>query len=251
MPQNYDKNAYWEMVSRQMGVLSKSQQLKLKNANITVIGCGGIGGAALEMLARMGVGYLKIVDKDSFDLSNLNRQIMSSFNTIGKSKTQVTKDIIQSINPFIKIKAIEEELDFYNVEKIIKNSDLVIDALDNLISRVIVSRCGLKLDIPFIHGAIHGTMGQVSIFTRKTPSYEDLFGLPSYDQSLSKEVVNELLKLSKNIPPVIAPTANIVGCLQASEALKMITNTGKPILSPKVLIFDLLKETPFSVADYK
>ena len=249
MPKRYEGMAYWEMVSRQMSIVSKSQQEKLKNSKITVIGCGGIGGAAIEMLARMGVGNLQIVDKDSFDVSNINRQLMSSFYSVGKSKTQVTEDTIQSINPFIKVESFEGELNESNVEKIVAGSDLVIDALDNLVSRIILSRCARELEIPFIHGAIHGTMGQVTVFNNETPSYEELFKLPSKNNELSTEVIDEVLKLSQDIPPVLGPVPNIVGCLQASEAFKVITGKGKVILAPKVLNFDLMRGEPFSVIE--
>ncbi|HSO25447.1 MAG TPA: HesA/MoeB/ThiF family protein [Methanobacteriaceae archaeon] len=249
MPKRYEGMAYWEMVSRQMSIVSKSQQEKLKNSKITVIGCGGIGGAAIEMLARMGVGNLQIVDKDSFDVSNINRQLMSSFYSVGKSKTQVTEDTIQSINPFIKVESFEGELNESNVEKIVAGSDLVIDALDNLVSRIILSRCARELEIPFIHGAIHGTMGQVTVFNNETPSYEELFKLPSKNNELSTEVIDEVLKLSQDIPPVLGPVPNIVGCLQASEAFKVITGKGRVILAPKVLNFDLMRGEPFSVLE--
>ena len=247
MPKRYEGMAYWEMVSRQMSIVSKSQQEKLKNSKITVIGCGGIGGAAIEMLARMGVGNLQIVDKDSFDVSNINRQLMSSFYSVGKSKTQVTEDTIQSINPFIKVESFEGELNESNVEKIVAGSDLVIDALDNLVSRIILSRCARELEIPFIHGAIHGTMGQVTVFNNETPSYEELFKLPSKNNELSTKVIDEVLKLSQDIPPVLGPVPNIVGCLQASEAFKVIVGKGRVILAPKVLNFDLMRGEPFSV----
>ncbi len=249
MPKRYEGMAYWEMVSRQMSIVSKSQQEKLKNSKITVIGCGGIGGAAIEMLARMGVGNLQIVDKDSFDVSNINRQLMSSFYSVGKSKTQVTEDTIQSINPFIKVESFEGELNESNVEKIVAGSDLVIDALDNLVSRIILSRCARELEIPFIHGAIHSTMDQVTVFNNETPSYEELFKLPSKNNELSTEVIDEVLKLSQDIPPVLGPVPNIVGCLQASEAFKVITGKGKVILAPKVLNFDLMRGEPFSVIE--
>ncbi len=249
MPKRYEGMAYWEMVSRQMSIVSKSQQEKLKNSKITVIGCGGIGGAAIEMLARMGVGNLQIVDKDSFDVSNINRQLMSSFYSVGKSKTQVTEDTIQSINPFIKVESFEGELNESNVEKIVAGSDLVIDALDNLVSRIILSRCARELEIPFIHGAIHGTMGQVTVFNNETPSYEELFKLPSKNNELSTKVIDEVLKLSQDIPPVLGPVPNIVGCLQASEAFKVIVGKGRVILAPKVLNFDLMRGEPFSVIE--
>jgi molybdopterin/thiamine biosynthesis adenylyltransferase len=249
MPKRYEGMAYWEMVSRQMSIVSKSQQEKLKNSKITVIGCGGIGGAAIEMLARMGVGNLQIVDKDSFDVSNINRQLMSSFYSVGKSKTEVTQDTIQSINPFINVESFEGELNESNVKKIVAGSDLVIDALDNLVSRIILSRCTRELEIPFLHGAIHGTMGQITVFNNETPSYEELFKLPSMDQELRPDVIEKVLKLSQDIPPVLGPVPNIVGCLQASEAFKIITGKGKSILAPKVLNFDLMRGEPFSVIE--
>ncbi|GAB6055669.1 HesA/MoeB/ThiF family protein [Methanobacterium alkalithermotolerans] len=250
MPKRYEGMTYWEIVSRQMGILTKSQQLRLKDSEITVIGCGGIGGAVLEMLVRMGVGSLRIIDKDDFDVSNINRQLMSSFYTVGQSKARVTQDIIRSINPFVKVMSFEEELDSRNVEKIVKGSTLVIDALDNLVSRVIVSRCALKFDIPFIHGAIHGTMGQVSVFNQDTPSYEELFQLPSIGSKLNEEVIEKLKEMGSEVPPVIGPVPNIVGCLQAFEAVKLITMEGEPIMAPDVLMFDLLGKDPFSIVKF-
>ena len=91
MSENYDERIYWEMIDRQKEILNKKEQLKLKNSTITVIGCGGIGGAAIEMLARMGVSNIKIVDKDKFDVSNINRQLMSSMDSVGREKTDSYK----------------------------------------------------------------------------------------------------------------------------------------------------------------
>ncbi|MDP1551467.1 MAG: HesA/MoeB/ThiF family protein [Methanobacteriaceae archaeon] len=249
MPKRYEGMAYWEIVSRQMGILSKSEQERLKDSKIAVIGCGGIGGAAIEMLARMGIGNLQIVDKDTFSVSNINRQLMSSFKNVGKPKTDITKKAIQSINPFVNVKTFEGELNNSNVENIIKESHLVVDALDNLVSRIILSRSALKLKIPFIHGAIHGTMGQVTVFNTETPNYEELFKLPSQNKELTPKVIEEVLKLSQDVPPVLGPVPNIVGCLQASESLKIITKKGKSILAPKILNFDLMRNEPFSIIE--
>ena len=246
----YDDNTYWEIVSRQKGILNKEEQLMLRNSQITIIGCGGIGGAAIEILARMGIGSVRIVDKDVFDLSNINRQLMSNINNIGRSKTEVTKYKIRSINPLLEVKAFDEELDNENVSKIINGSDVVVDALDNLLSRVIVSRCARKLDIPFIHGAIHGTMGQISVFTSKTPTYEEIFKLPSSGNKLTNRIIDKVNKLDQEIPPVISPVPNIIGCLQASEVLKVITGKGRSILAPRVLIYDLIREEPFSMVRF-
>ena len=137
-----DESQYWDMITRQKDLINRKEQLKIKNSKITVIGCGGIGGAAIEMLARIGAENLLIVDKDSFDVSNLNRQLMSSINSIGKSKVQATMERLLLINPQLKIEAVETELDQDNAEEILKDSTLVIDALDNLISRIIICLFG-------------------------------------------------------------------------------------------------------------
>ncbi|MDI6724846.1 MAG: HesA/MoeB/ThiF family protein [Methanobacterium sp.] len=250
MPKRYEGMAYWEIVSRQMGVVTKSKQERIKDAKITVIGCGGIGGATTEMLIRMGIGNLKIIDKDTFNVSNINRQLMSSFYSVGKSKVNTTYEILKSINPFTNIEAIEEEVNESNVERIIEGSDIVIDALDNLLTRIIVSRSARDSGIPFIHGAIHGTKGQMSVFTEDTPTYEELFKLPSLGKDLTEDVISEVNAMGAEVPPVIAPIPNIVGCLQAFEAFKLITLQGEPVMAPDVLIFDLLGKEPFSTVRF-
>ena len=250
MPKRYEGMAYWEIVSRQMGVVTRSEQERFRDAKITVIGCGGIGGATTEMLVRMGIGNLRIIDKDAFDVSNINRQLMSSFYSVGKSKVETTYETLKSINPFTNIEAIEEEVNEDNVERIVKDSDIVIDALDNLITRITVSRHARDLDIPFIHGAIHGTMGQVTVFTKDTPTYEEMFKLPSCGKELADEVVKKIKDIGAEVPPVIGPVPNIVGCLQAFEAFKLITLEGEPIIAPDVLMFDLFNKEPFSVIKF-
>jgi molybdopterin-synthase adenylyltransferase len=250
MSLNYDETTYWKIIDRQREILNKKEQLKLKNSKITVIGCGGIGGAVIEMLARMGVSHLKIIDKDNFDVSNINRQLMSSMDSVGRSKTAVTKEIIASINPLVKVETFQTELNQENVADILKGSNVVVDALDNLKARIITSRCAFKLKIPFVHGAIHGTMGQISTFTPETPSYEETFKLSSYQKELNSQVLNELKKLTRAIPPVIGPIPNIVGCIQSFEVIKILTNRGNVITAPDVLIFDLMKKNPFSVVKF-
>jgi molybdopterin/thiamine biosynthesis adenylyltransferase len=250
MPKNESKFDYWQMISRQHGIINEEEQLKLKNSLITVVGCGGIGGAAAEMLVRMGVTKIKVVDHDRFETSNLNRQIMSNNSKIGLLKSKVTGNALIEINPLLEIEVITEKLTQHNVHQILKKSDLVIDALDNLITRIIMSRKTIEMNIPFIHGAIHGTKGQITTFTNKTPTYEELFKLPSFRKELDSEILGKIQKLNQDIPPSISAVPNIVGCLQAFEALKLITFRGAPILAPEMLIFDLFKKSPFSLFEY-
>lgn len=237
---------YWKIATRQLPLVTKKEQEKFKDAVITVIGCGGIGGQTIEMLARMGVGELRLVDEDAFDLTNINRQTLSTMDDIGEDKSKVAAKKVKQINPFVKVTPFCEHVDETNITEIIGESNLVIDALDNVLTRVIVSRIANLKKIPFIHGAIHGTLGQITVFLPNTKSYEEMFGLPSYGKELTEEVIDELKNVTSGTPPVIGPTPNLIGCLQAMEAYKIITGIGKVTVAPKLLTFDLLDFTSFS-----
>ena len=244
-----DDSRYWQIMTRQMPIVDKKDQEKFKNARIAVIGCGGIGGQTIEMLARMGVGELVLVDEDSFDWTNLNRQSLSETGNIGLSKSEVAKEKVEKINPYVKVKSFKTRLDMSNVDKIIQDTDIVIDALDNVLTRVIVSRKASQYRIPFIHGAIHGTLGQITVFLSNTKSYEEMFNLPSLGKELDEEVIEDLKNVTSGTPPAIGPTPNLIGCIEAMEAYKIITGIGKVIVAPKILTFDLLDLSSFSLEE--
>ena len=244
------EDKYWEIAARQLPLAGKEEQKKFKDAVICVIGCGGIGGETIEMLARMGVGELRLVDEDAFDLTNLNRQTLSTTDDIGKNKSEVAAEKVRRINPYVKVTRFSEHADENNIEKIIGNSNMVVDALDNVLTRVIVSRTANAKKIPFIHGAIHGTLGQITVFLPNTESYEEMFSLPSWGKELTPEVIEELKNVTSGTPPVIGPTPNLIGCLQAMEAYKIITGIGKVTVAPKLLTFDLLDFTSFSTEEF-
>ena len=232
-----------------MPLVSEEEQEKFKSAKITVIGCGGIGGLTIEMLARMGVGELVMVDEDVFDLSNLNRQTLSSYNNLNQSKSEAAAKRVREINPYVNVTSYTEHVDETNVDELIKDSRVVIDALDNVLTRVIVSRKAREYRIPFIHGAVHGTLGQVTTFLANTVSYEEMFNLPSLDKDLTGEVIESLKNVTAGTPPVIGPTPNLVSCLEAMEAYKIITGIGKVTVSPKLLTFDLLDLNSFNLSE--
>ena len=240
---------YWEMLTRQMPLVTKEEQEKFKNAKITVIGCGGIGGATIEMLARLGVGELVLVDEDSFDTTNLNRQTLATTDDIGRAKSETARMKVKKINPCVNVTSYNEHVSDENIDKIIDDSNLVIDALDNVLTRVIVSRKARELKIPFVHGAIHGSLGQVTVFLANTPSYEEMFGLPSLNKDLSEETIDDLKNIAKGAPPVFGPTPNLVGCLQAMEAYKIVTGIGKVTVAPRILTFDLLDFSSFTIEE--
>ena len=248
MPTRYIGDGYWEIASRQMSIVTRSEQERFKDAKITVIGCGGIGGETIEMLARMGIGELVLVDEDAFDLSNLNRQTLASLKDLGLSKSAVAADKVRLINPYVKVTAFHEHVDGDNIDIIIGDSDIVIDAVDNVLTRVIVSRKALEKGIPYIHGAIHGTLGQITVFLPNSDkTYEEMFNLPSQGKELDGETIEALKNVTSGVPPVIGPTPNLIGCLEAMEAYKILTGVGKVTVAPKILTFDLLDLGSFSL----
>ena len=249
MPTRYIGDGYWEIASRQMSIVTRSQQERFKDAKITVIGCGGIGGQTIEMLARMGVGELILVDEDAFDLSNLNRQTLATLEEVGLDKSAVAREKVRLINPYVKVTNFNEHVDESNIDKIIGDSDIVIDALDNVLTRVIVSRKANEKCIAYVHGAIHGTLGQITVFLPNTKSYEEMFNLPSLGKELTEDVIEDLKNVTSGVPPVIGPTPNLIGCLEAFEAYKIITGIGKVTVAPKILTFDLLDLGSFSIEE--
>ena len=250
MPTRYIGDGYWEIASRQMSIVTRSEQQRFRNAKITVIGCGGIGGETIEMLARMGIGELVLVDKDAFDLSNLNRQTLASIADLGLEKSSVAAEKVRLINPYVKTTIFNEHIDQTNIDKVIGDSDIVIDALDNVLTRVIVSRKAKEKGIPYIHGAIHGTMGQITVFLPNSEkTYEEMFNLPSIGKDLTEETIKDLKNVTSGVPPVIGPTPNLIGCLEAFEAYKIITGIGKVTVAPKILTFDLLNLESFGMEE--
>ena len=248
MPTRYIGDGYWEIASRQMSIVTRSEQERFKDAKITVIGCGGIGGETIEMLARMGIGELVLVDEDAFDISNLNRQTLATLSEVGIAKSAVAADKVRLINPYVKVTKFNEHVDQTNIDKIIGDSNIVIDALDNVLTRVIVSRKAKEKGIPYIHGAIHGTMGQITVFLPNSDkTYEEMFNLPSIGKELNDETIEALKNVTSGVPPVIGPTPNLIGCLEAMEAYKIITGVGKVTVAPKILTFDLLDLGSFSL----
>ena len=237
------------MVKRQLPLLTREEQEKFKNTKITVIGCGGLGGMVIEMLVRMGAGKLVVVDEDIFDMSNLNRQILSTRSNICREKSGEALKRIHEINPEVRVSCFCEHVDESNAERFLEGSGIVIDCLDNIPARVTVSRKAREYKIPFVHGAVSGTLGQVTTFLANTVSYEEMFMLPSLEKELTCDIYESLESIGTANPPVIGPVVNLVSCVQAMEAFKIVTGIGKVTVAPRILTFDLLDLNSFSVGE--
>lgn len=256
---------YESIFSRNIGVISTEEQEKLKNGHVTVVGSGGVGGIALIQLARMGVGAIHVIDRDVFEPSNLNRQMLSSISRLNKSKAQSAKEILEDINPQIQIKVTELFITEENAEELLSNTDVIIDATDNLVARVIIHRTAARLGIPSIWIAVTPPFrgGVMSLTPTSTP-YEIVLRHPSYQKTLTEEVkkrIHELKNrravhsvqfgadhhwaesyLKQDAPwAVLSPVANIVGILASFEAFKFLIQSEdlKPIIGPDLIRVNL------------
>lgn len=145
-----------ERHSRNIPALSVSDMEKLASSRVLIVGCGGLGGNIIEYLARAGVGALTVVDGDVFEESNLNRQILSTAENIGKKKALAAADRVRSVDPEIKVKAVCEFLTKENASALMADADLVVDALDNASARLILEDAASEAGLHTVHGAICG-----------------------------------------------------------------------------------------------
>lgn len=211
-----------------MNMLSPEENASLSNFKVCVIGCGGLGGYIIEMLARLGIGYLTVVDGDVFEETNLNRQILSDMNSLGKPKAIVARDRINIVNPLIKVKVINGMLTEENCTEILQGHDVVVDALDSIDARLLLQRQAEALNIPLVHGAIAGWYGQV---TTILPGDRTLNIL--YKEKDTKGLEEELGN------PSFTPA--LIASIQVSEVLKILINRGE-LLRKKLLVINTLNQ---------
>lgn len=167
-----------ERYCRNQKSLSNDDQLQLLHSHVAIIGLGGLGGTVTEILARIGVGRLTLVDGDCFDESNLNRQLLSSPANIGKSKAEAAKLRVQEINPAVEVHSVPKFLTADNSEKILHEVHLAIDCLDTITDRFILENGCRKASIPLISAAIGGSSGQATVIFPDDPGLKDIYGPP-------------------------------------------------------------------------
>ncbi|HZK61024.1 MAG TPA: HesA/MoeB/ThiF family protein [Anaerovoracaceae bacterium] len=211
---------------RNMNTFSSEENDKFKNFRVCVVGCGGLGGYVIEMLGRLGIGFITAVDGDVFDETNLNRQLLSSEKLIGREKAQAAKERMSEVNSEVKVIPIIGMLNEDNYREILKGHDIVVDALDNMSSRKILAKGCAELKIPLVHGAIAGWYGQVSTIMPGDNTMERL-----YRGDENKGVEVELGN------PAFTPA--LVASIQVAEVMKVLTGRGE-ILQNKLLTLDLL-----------
>jgi adenylyltransferase/sulfurtransferase len=203
-------------------------QQKLKSASVCVIGAGGLGSPALLYLAAAGIGRIGIVDDDSVDLTNLQRQIIHSNAAIGEPKTESAARRINELNPDVTVEIHNCRLGVENALDILVNYDIILDGVDNIPTRYIISDACEILGKPWVYGSIFRFEGQISLFNFEGgPNYRDLFPDPPPPESVP----------SCAEAGVLGVLPGVIGSIQATEALKVILGIGEN-LSGKLLIYD-------------
>lgn len=203
----------------------------LKNARVLYVGAGGLGSSALLYLAAAGVGTLGIIDHDQVEISNLQRQVLYSYDEISHKKIKAAQIRLQKINPFIQIIPYDMRLSHINALEIIRQYDIVADGSDNFITRYIANDACFHLKKPYVYASISQFEGQCSVFTAKNgPCYRCLFAEPPPAHLIPNCAEGGVLGM---LP-------GIMGSIQAVEVIKLLLNIGKPLIG-RLLMFNALE----------
>jgi molybdopterin/thiamine biosynthesis adenylyltransferase/rhodanese-related sulfurtransferase len=206
-------------------------QQRLMNAKVLCVGAGGLGSPALMYLAAAGVGTIGIVEFDTVDESNLQRQIIHGQSDIGKSKAQSAKAKISEINPFVQVITHEVRLDNSNVKEIFSQYDIIVDGTDNFATRYLVNDACVLLKKPYVWGSIYRFDGQASVFWAEYgPCYRCLYPEPPPPGMVPSCAEGGVLG-------VLCAT---IGSIQTTEAIKVITGVGEPLIG-SLMIYDALE----------
>nr|WP_308442699.1 adenylyltransferase/sulfurtransferase MoeZ [Asanoa ishikariensis] len=206
-------------------------QKRLKNARVLCVGAGGLGSPALMYLAAAGVGTLGIVDFDTVDESNLQRQIIHGQSDIGRSKAESAAATVKEINPYVNVIIHNTALDRDNVKEIFSEYDLIVDGTDNFATRYMVNDAAVLLGKPYVWGSIYRFDGQASVFwAEHGPCYRCLYPEPP--------------------PPGMVPSCaeggvlgvlcGSIGAIQVTEAIKLLTGIGEPLVGG-LTVYDALE----------
>ena len=207
---------------RNIPALTEAECKILKQKRVLVVGCGGLGGHIIDQLARIGIGFLRVVDGDVFEATNLNRQLFSEVSVLGQNKARVAAERVARINPEITADAVEVFLTVENAAQLLRDCDIVVDALDNIPSRrLLASVCG-QAGLPLVYGAISGWVAQAALSMPRDDLIEKLYpeGVILGDKS------------------VLSFTPALCASMQAALCVKYLV--GRPVETGRICYFDLL-----------
>ena len=206
-------------------------QQKLLNANVLIIGVGGLGSPAALYLAASGIGKLTLCDDDTVDLTNLQRQIIHRSSSVGNKKVESARILLGEINSEVNVIALPERLGGARLEEVVQQADIVLDCSDNFATRYAINRACLARKKPLVSGAATRFSGQVSVFDFRrsnSPCYQCLYPEHSEEEETRCAVMG-----------VFAPLVGIIGSMQATESLKLLLDLGSPLCG-RLLVIDAL-----------
>ncbi len=209
-------------------------QKRLKKAKVLAVGAGGLGSPTLMYLAAAGVGTLGVVDFDTVDESNLQRQIIHGQSDVGRSKAESARDSIHEINPLIQVNLHTERLDSSNVMELFAQYDLIVDGTDNFATRYMVNDAAFLLGKPYVWGSIYRFDGQASVFWPTAPGGQ----APCY-RCLYPEPPPPGMVPSCAEGGVLGVLCASIGAIQTTEAIKLLTGIGEPLVG-SLMVYDAL-----------
>jgi len=203
---------------RNIGTIGIKGQVKLLKSKVAVVGLGGLGGTAVELLARLGVGQIIVIDGDVFEESNLNRQLLVTEENIGEEKTLSAVKRVAKINSSVEVYPHQIMAGEDEFKKILKDADVIVDALDTFSARLALQKAAKTLNIPFVHGAIAGFVGEVSTIFPEDSGLDSIF-----NSSRKGERGAEISLGTPTATPVM------VAAFQVQEVVKVLLKIGKPL----------------------
>ncbi len=209
---------------RNRQAISVVQQLRLFSSTVAVIGCGGLGGYAIEELARLGVGTIVAIDPDVFEEHNLNRQILSTPATLGRPKVQAAAARVAEINPAVTLVPIQIAYAPKNGNDILHGAQVVVDALDSIPTRLALAETCAGLDVPLVHGAIGGWYGQVATQFPGDDTIRMLYSRWVEGKGVEQQLGN----------PAFTPA--LVASIETAEVCKILLGEGEPLRHRKLSI---------------
>lgn len=214
----------------QLPDVGETGQLKLKAASVLIVGVGGLGSPAAFYLTAAGIGRIGLVDGDRVELSNLQRQILHSVQTLGQAKTTSGSDALLRLNPDIQVEGHALRLTGENADELFQHYDIIMDCTDNFSTRLLINRICVAQGKPMIHGAVYKYEGQVSVFhSPNGPCYQCL-----YPNQPAKGSIPDPAKTG-----LLSTTPGVIGVLMANEVLKIVLGIGHT-LQGRLLLVDLL-----------
>ncbi|MFO8090524.1 MAG: HesA/MoeB/ThiF family protein [Desulfatiglandaceae bacterium] len=204
---------------RNLESITLPEQFRLSEKTAAIVGAGGLGGNIITLLARLGVGTLIIIDPDSFDETNLNRQALSGRRTLGYPKAQTAAAAVADINPGVKVISHQQAFTRGEANTLLHGADVILDGLDNIIDRIDLQEAACDLKIPFIHGAIAGFEGQVMTVLPGDAGLKKIYG--------ERSAPEKKMETPEALLGTPAPTPALIAALQVMEALKILLDRGK------------------------